>query len=204
MRKNLKKHQIGAYLALTLALAQIVLILASWLLTAAMPDVFVRSLLSAEGIRWFFGRFEENLASPLLVWLVLGSISYGAVASSGILQFSKQEYRQRVAMRLVLAEFVLFVFVMLVLILLPHAILLNVMGSLFPSSFSNSVIPYVAFMVMAMSLSFGLMSNKIKGIVGVYEAVVSQFSSCAPLFLLYVLAMQLVCSIQYLFVGQFF
>ena len=50
-----------AWVALLLGVGQVVLILTSWLLTAAMPENFPRSLLSAEGIRWFFGRFVGNV-----------------------------------------------------------------------------------------------------------------------------------------------
>ena len=50
-----------AWVALLLGVGQVVLILTSWLLTAAMPENFPRSLLSDEGIRWFFGRFVGNV-----------------------------------------------------------------------------------------------------------------------------------------------
>ena len=45
------KSKICAYAMLLLALAQVILVLLSWLITAAMPDVFPRSMLSPEGIR---------------------------------------------------------------------------------------------------------------------------------------------------------
>ena len=194
----MRNNKVRAYAVMVLAISQIVLMLASWLLTAAMPDVFVRSLLSAEGIRWFFGHFEDNIASPLLVWLVVGSIAYGVIVKCGVLQYHNREYRQRVAMRLVIVEFFIFVAIILALTLLPHAILLNVMGNLFPSSFSQSVIPYAAFALTVMGISFGIMSSKIKGIVGICDAAVWGIASGAPLFLLYVLAAQLYCSVRYL------
>lgn len=192
------RNKILAYVSLCLCLAQVVLMLASWLLTAAMPDDFMHSLLSAEGIRWFFGQFADNLASPLLVWLLVGSIAYGMVVRSGILSYDRGEYRQRVALRLVAIELLVFVVVILLLTLLPHAILLNVMGGLFPSSFSQSIIPYVAFAVSVMGGSFGLMSGRLKGILGIYEALTTGVRLASPLFLIYVLAVQLVYSILYL------
>lgn len=187
-----------AYVCLGLCLAQVLLTLVSWLLTAAMPDNFMHSLLSAEGIRWFFGQFADNLASPLLVWLLVGSIAYGMVVRSGILGYDREEYRQRVALRLVVIELLVFVVVILLLTLLPHAILLNVMGGLFPSSFSQSFIPYVAFAVSVMGGSFGLMSGRLKGILGIYEALTTGVRIASPLFLVYVLAVQLFYSILYL------
>ncbi len=103
-----------------LILAQIVLVLASWLITAAMPEVFPRSLLSPEGIRWFFGTFTANLQSPWLVWLLLISIAWGTLRASGLLNYDHKVYRQRNALRLVCLEFVLFIGVMLLLTLIPQ------------------------------------------------------------------------------------
>lgn len=199
-RKRLKT--IGAYLALILGLAQLVLVLLSWVLTAAMPDDNARSLLSAEGIRWFFGRFVSNMQSPILVWLILGSFAYGAIERSGILHYDSSEYRQRIAMCLALFECVLLVIVMLALTMVPHAILLNVMGGFFPSSFSESVIPYSCLAIVLMSVSFGLMSDKIRGVRGVYEALTSGTSRLGGLLLIYILVMQLYHS--YFFVVSHF
>ena len=192
------RNKIFAWIGLLLCLSQVVLVLVSWVLTAAMPDDYARSLLSPEGIRWFFGRFVSNLSSPVLVWLLLGSIAFGAVHKSGVLHYDRSEYRQRVAMRLALFELTLFVLVMLLLILVPHAILLNVMGGLFPSSFSNSIIPYVCFAILVMSISYGLMSFRLKTKEDVFEAMAAGVGYLAPLFVVYVLASQLYHSILYL------
>ena len=84
------KSKICAYTMLLLALAQIVLVLLSWLITAAMPEAFPRSMLSPEGIRWFFGSFTENMESPWLVGLLLLDefpISYFAIRRADNLGF---------------------------------------------------------------------------------------------------------------------
>ena len=62
------------YIALFLFLAEIVLILVSWLMSAALPTSGVRSMLSGEGLRWFMGHFGNILATPQLSWLILGAI----------------------------------------------------------------------------------------------------------------------------------
>ena len=67
------------YLALALAIAQLLLILISWVWSAALPLSGVRSMLSNEGIRWFLGHFAELMASPVLIWILLGAMAYGAV-----------------------------------------------------------------------------------------------------------------------------
>ncbi len=60
-----------------LVLAQLLLMLVSWIWSAAVPASGVRSMLSSEGIRWFFGHFAEMLATPLLVWILLLAAAYG-------------------------------------------------------------------------------------------------------------------------------
>ena len=119
MKNSHTFSRICGYAMFLLILAQLVLVLASWLITAAMPDVFPRSLLSPEGIRWFFGTFTANLQSPWLVWLLLISIAWGTLRASGLLNYDHKVYRQRNALRLVCLEFVLFSGVMLLLTLIP-------------------------------------------------------------------------------------
>ena len=67
-------------LASILALLQLLVVFLSWLVTAVAPQLYTRSLLSGEGIRWFLGRFADNLAHPLLVWLILIAIAWGALS----------------------------------------------------------------------------------------------------------------------------
>ena len=87
MKNSHTFSRICGYAMFLLILAQIALVLVSWLITAAMPDVFPRSLLSPEGIRWFFGTFTANLQSPWLVWLLLISIAWGTLRASGLLNY---------------------------------------------------------------------------------------------------------------------
>lgn len=193
------KSKICAYAMLLLALAQIVLVLLSWLITAAMPEAFPRSMLSPEGIRWFFGSFTENLESPWLVRLLLICIAWGTLQTSGLLHFDRTIYRHRNALRLVLIELVLFVAVILLLTVVPHAILLNVMGGIEASSFSRSILPYICFAIIVMSLSFGAVSNRLQGIEAMGESLSEGIRMAAPYFVIYILANQLYSSIEYLF-----
>ena len=183
------KSKICAYAMLLLALAQVILVLLSWLITAAMPDVFPRSMLSPEGIRWFFGSFTDNLESPWLVWLLLISIAWGTLQGSGILH----------ALRLVSVEFVLFLSVILLLTIVPHAILLNVMGGIEASSFSRSILPYICLAIIVMSLSFGVVSNRFMGVEAIGETLSDGIRQAAPYFVIYILVNQLYSSIEYLF-----
>lgn len=186
-----------AYLALALGIAEVGVVLVSWLLTAAMPESFTHSLTSPEGIRWFTGHFVDHLTSAWLIWLVLISISIGVVKQSRVLHFDHTQYRQRTALRLMLFELVFFVGILLALTLMPHAILLNAVGTLFPGPFSQSLIPYICFSVVVMSMSYGIMSESIKGICQVYDAMNQGIRLLSPCFLFYILVMQLYTSVLY-------
>ena len=186
-----------AYLALTLGIAEVGVVLISWLLTAAMSESFTHSLTSPEGIRWFTGHFVDHLTSAWLVWLVLISISIGVVKQSRVLHFDHTQYRQRTALRLMLFELVFFVGILLALTLMPHAILLNAVGTLFPGPFTQSLIPYICFSVVVMSMSYGIMSESIKGICQVYDAMNQGIRLLSPCFLFYILVMQLYTSVLY-------
>lgn len=72
------------YIALVLALAEGILMLLSWLLSAALPASGVRSMLSSEGIRWLMGHFSKILSTPLLSCLLLAAIAVGCLLRSGI------------------------------------------------------------------------------------------------------------------------
>ena len=196
--KNKKLDRLGAYLMLVLAVAQVVLVLVSWVITAAMPDTFPRSMLSAEGIRWFFGSFTEHLASSWLVWLLLASIAWGALKVSGLLSYDHTVYRQRIALRLVWMELAIFLCIIVLLTMIPHAILLNVMGGLMESSFSRSILPYCCFVVITLSLSFGVMSNRLESVEAMGEALSQGIRDTAPWFVVYILAIQFYSSIIYL------
>lgn len=193
------------YIALGLGIAMVILVLLSWIITAAMPDCAMRSLLSAEGIRWFFGHFAENLATPLLVWLVLGTIAYGAIKESGLL-FTLSHYKERIkeytaraGMRMVLGELVVFLIVISLLTLIPQAVLLSVTGGLFPSSFSRSIIPILAFVTAVMGISYGLVSGRQHSLADVFHCLISGFSVTGRWFLIYVLGVELYFSIGFVF-----
>lgn len=199
--RNRRQHieRLLAYVAFILGCVQVLLVLVSWVITAAMPEVFARSLLSPEGIRWFFGHFTSNLASPLLVWLLLGSIAWGAVRGSGVLHPDFTEYRQRFAYRLVGCELAVFAVIILLLTVVPRAILLNVMGGLLPSSFTSSLFPYLCFVATIAGMSFGWVSQQLRDLPSLLRALSGGIAEAAPLMVIYVLATQLVYSCLYLF-----
>ena len=190
-------RRLAAWLGCVLLLAELILILVSWLLSATMTEG-VRSLLSSEGIRWFFGSFVGIMASPLLVWLLLSLIASGSLQKSGLLAM-QQSYREKVALRSALLLLILYVAVILLLTVTPNAILLSITGSLFPSAFSRSLVPVIAFGIVLMSISFGVMSGRINSLSAVLETLSFGISKDAELFVLYILIMQFYESLWFVF-----
>ena len=190
-------RRLAAWLGCVLLLAELILILVSWLLSATMTEG-VRSLLSSEGIRWFFGSFVGIMASPLLVWLLFSLIAWGSLQKSGLLAM-QQSYREKVALRSALLLLILYVAVILLLTVTPNAFLLSITGSLFPSAFSRSLVPIIAFGIVLMSISFGVMSGRINSLPAVLETLSSGISKGAELFVLYILIMQFYESLWFVF-----
>jgi len=190
-----------------LAIAQLLLVLLSWLLSATMTEG-VRSLLSGEGVRWFFGSFVAVLASPSLVWLLLLAIAGGCLWQSGLLSvfatrskpmMAHLSYRQRVALRTTLVVALLFVAVIVALTSVPHAVLLSATGQLFPSAFSRALVPIGAFGVCLVSVVYGLMSGRFETVGDAIDSLSFGIAKAAPLFVLYILLMLLFQSLCFVF-----
>ena len=203
--------------AIFLLMAELLLFILSWLLSATRMEG-VRSLLSSEGIRWFFGSFTEIVASPLLVWLLLGLCAWGCIQRSGLLSLftsspshlftfspshfftlSPLTYREKVALRVSLVFLVIYVVMIALLTLMPHAILLSATGSLFPSAFSRSLVPIIAFGLCLVSITFGLVSGRLRDIGDTFAALSSGIAQGAPLIILYLFLIQFYESLRFVF-----
>ena len=194
------KSKLG-WTVLVLVTAQLALILLSWLITAAFPELPIRSLLSSEGVRWFFGSFTANQLTPLLAWFITAAMAVGACVRSrlwaafctkmsGLLHRrdctdGRQglHYRERIGLRLALAEFMVYVVIMLLLTVVPHAILLSVTGELFPSAFSSSLIPSLSFVLIVMSLSYGVASGTVDSVARMHRVLVGRICLAVVWFL---------------------
>lgn len=201
------KNIIGR-LIFILIIIQMILILLSWLLTAADPDSSVRSLLSSEGIRWFIGKNIENLCQPLLVWLLLLGIAWGVVKVSGLSHFiisaqafhlKQVEYRKRIAFKFVLFEFSLVLVVMLLLTVIPHAVLLNITGCLYPGPFFSGIIPVISFSSVGMGITYGCVSGRFLNFSDIFDCITVGICKVSPLIIIYIVATQLYYSFLFVF-----
>lgn len=174
------------------------------------PDFTIHSLLSSEGIRWFCSTFTENLLSPILMWLILSFMAYGAVTSCGVIKSDFKNgnapgnsadmpylFRRRHAIRIVFAEIIIAICIMLLLSVVPHATLLNAIGHLYPSSFSQIIIPYIMFVIIVCSLTYGLVFGTIRSIGDAYNILTVGLTRLAKFIPLYILTVQLYCSLRF-------
>lgn len=204
----MKNSEVGNRLgvvAFVLFLAEALLFILSWLLSATRMEG-VRSLISSEGIRWFFGSWQSIVASPLLVWILLGLIAWGSLRKSGLAPFSHLSslishlnYRDKLALRVSLAFLVIYLIILALLTLTPHAILLSATGHLFPSAFSRSFVPIISFGVCLVSVTFGLVSGRLRSLADVLNALSSGIAYGSSLIIVYLFAVQFYESLHFVF-----
>jgi len=185
-------------LAIVLILAEVLLVLLSWLLSAMGTDG-VRPLLSAEGVRWFFAHFTGFISSPLLAWLLLASMAAGCLAGSGLLRPCAWDRQHSRPLLLALLLLVAYAAVLALLTLTPHAPLLSATGTLWPSPFSRALIPVMAFAVILGAAGYGLAAHKFTSFADICHSMVGGIAALAPLFFLFVLFMQLAHSLRFAF-----
>ena len=203
-----------------LFLSEALLFILSWLLSATRMEG-VRSLISSEGIRWFFGSWQTLFASPLLVWLLLCLIAWGCLRKSGLIRFFTLSpfhlftfspfhpftlspfhlftFRDRLALRVSLVFLVIYLVILALLTLTPHAILLSATGHLFPSAFSRSLVPVIAFGVCLVSVTFGLVSGRLRSLADILDALSAGIAHGASLIVVYLFAIQLFESFRFVF-----
>ena len=199
----LGKEGLGV-VCLILFLSEALLFILSWLLSATRMEG-VRSLISSEGIRWFFGSWQTLFASSLLVWLLLCLIAWGCLRKSGLIRFftfspfHSFTFRDRLALRVSLVFLVIYLIILALLTLTPHAILLSATGHLFPSAFSRSLVPVIAFGVCLVSVTFGLVSGRLRSLADILDALSNGIARGASLIVIYLFAIQLFESIRFVF-----
>lgn len=198
--KSLFKLNI-AFITCSLLLLQIMVVILSWMIKTIYPEFNGRSLLSGEGVRWFWGNFTNNVASNILVWIILIGLSWGAIRASNILQVFKRShtlsYRERLGFRVVLIEIMIWFTVIALLSFIPHAAMLSITGQLFPSSFSKSIVPLITFIALFNSITYGLIIGRLRKGNLIIEALSNGIKQIAPYIIIYIILVQLIYSIKF-------
>ena len=197
-----KYHQRLGWLCLVMVIAETLLVILSWLLSAMRVEG-VRSLLSSEGIRWFFSSFNDLIASRVLVGLLVLMCALGCLQKSRVTTIfggkKSINFRDRLALYVALAFLLIYVVIIILLTLMPHAILLSATGHLFPSAFSRSLVPIIAFGICIFSVAFGLMAGVMQNLSDILQALSFGIAKGAPLLVFYLFAVQLVGCLRFVF-----
>ena len=197
-----KYHQRLGSLCLVVIIAETLLVILSWLLSALRVEG-VRSLLSSEGIRWFFSSFNDLVASPVLVWLLLLMCALGCLQKSRVTSIFRGtkaiSFRDRLALYVAIAFLLIYGVIIILLTLMPHAILLSATGHIFPSAFSRSLVPIISFGICVFSVSFGLMAGVMRNLSDILQALSFGIAKGAPLLVFYLFAVQLVGCLRFVF-----
>ena len=191
------KKRLLTSVIVVLTVLELMLVLLSWILSSMMAEG-VRSLLSSEGIRWFFGQYVQLLQSPFLISLLLLSFASGVFVKSGILH-KPTVYRDRIEQRVAAGMLVIYLVVLSSLTLFPHAILLSATGTLFPSPFSKALGPLVAFGMILVATVYGVIARTYTSVSAVIDASVWGLAKAAPLLLVYVFFVQFYVSLRFVF-----
>lgn len=207
MRFSLKNNIYWA--SLVLAILQIALVLTSWLLTAAMPDMPYRSLLNPSGIRWFLHNYSVKMSSPLLLHMILVAVAIGSFVNGGLWSALNQLFtkkrseitsQQSFGLTTALGLLIIEVLVLLALTFLPNAILLSITGKIYPSSLSEGIVPILAFMVISISIAYSLFSGRFHSVYEVGESMTSACEWLMPFLLLYLFGAVFYHSFIYVFI----
>lgn len=197
-------NRLFSYATVVLATLELLLVVGSWIVCTAFPESTFHTLLSSEGIRWFFGTFVANLQSETLVWLLLLLVGYGCFSESGLPHAVRHlslhggiAYRERIALMICLFELVTFLVVMTSLTCMPQAILRSVTGDLFPSDFSVSIVASLSFVLLMTGTTYGAASRSFKDIHDWTNSMLSGIRRYSFLFVLYIFAVQFACSVRF-------
>lgn len=205
IRMNLKR-KVLPWSVIVLVVLQAALVLFSWIVASVWPYAELRSVLSGEGVRWYFGSFVDNMSCPLLVWLLLGFMAYGTYSHSGLKDAlcslwrgERLAYRCRHAVYTVAVVACVMVFVVVMLAFVPHAVLLGVSGGLFPSAFSSALVPIITFSITVLSIIYGMASGGLAHVGDILRSLYSGVVMFAPFMPVYVLAVQLYYLVVFVF-----
>ena len=190
--------KILSIMTVALVVAWCLLVLLSWLLSATMVEG-VRSMLTSEGIRWFLGHSVDVLCRPLLVWLLMGAMTWGCLSRSRLLTADEKDIRRKAGLRVAALLLLLCVGGILLLTALPHAVLLSATGTLWLSPFSRALVPMLCFTVTLCAIGYGLVVRSFTSVTDIVQALVAGLADAASLLLVYLIAIPFYASLCYVF-----
>ena len=166
-----------------LLLAQVAVVLVSWLLTAMMPTSSYHTLLSGEGVRWMFRSFSKTASSPLVTIVLFWWIAAKILNDSGYLK----GHSALMSVVLLAAVCAMFVACLLLLPYEGHAggLLLSATGGLRSSPLAMAMPYLLPLLLSAVAIIYGFSTRKWRVISDPFVALTGK--SLLPLILIIVI-----------------
>lgn len=185
-------------LPLILLLLLIMLSIFGWIGSACgLP---IRSLFSADGLRWSFSHFVPNAGAAPWGEIFIGLITCSVVWRSGIMSSMKHRasLKQRRAFSLALLVLLIECAIVLSLVLPPSMVLLNPFGGLAHSPLLRGLYGMICVSFIVTGNVYGLSSGTFVTLTDVVEAHLALMRQSLPLLLSVILMSQLVACVDYM------
>lgn len=168
---------------------QAALILLSWIISAVFPAQGINSLLSDAGIRWLLSTYVTNGYSDFLIWFLFCSFFAGTFFWSRLPQkiasYSKCNYNDKFAIKVFLCELLIGIAVCIIIAIYPHSSLLGITGELFPGPFLKAVFLIFGISIFLGSLSFLIISGRVKSLEDAEKPLLFGLKSVVPLIVIF-------------------
>ena len=182
-----------------LLVAQAVLALLSWFLSATSMAGSVRTLISAEGVRWFCATLTHVVGSPFLACLIFMAMAWGTLSRCRPAAQHAPSARRRLAFRLALVVLLICLVLIALVAFVPHAMLLSATGHLWPSPFSRALVPLFCICAIAVAAVYGRASRAFLSFADVVRSWAVGVASASPLLVLYVFGVVFYASLRFVF-----
>ena len=106
-------------------------------------------------------------------------------------------YKERLGLQIILIEIMVWFSGIVLLSFVPHATMLSITGELFSSSFSKSIIPLIAFIVLLNSISYGFIVGRFRKGSQIIEALSNGIKQITPYIIIYIIFIQLFYSVKF-------
>ena len=175
---------------------EVIIIVASWIVSVLWPEYGFNPLISHRGIRWMVGELPGIVASPWLLVIILLGMTIGvylAAFSKGISSSASpstssktSKYAERIAIHATIVVAVIFLALLTYWIAGPGTLLLSATGTFLGSSLSKGLIPLFLFFCSLLSVTFGLFSGRIPNLSALISSMVSGIEKTVPFLVLYI------------------
>ncbi len=184
-----------------LCLAQVAIVLLSWVAAAMFPDSAITSLLSAEGLRWLMSSYEHNVNRSELFYCLIISFVVGTVWESGILAMiaprKPRSYNQRLGVTIVAVVVLTAVLLCLIFAIYPRSFLLGVDGTIWKGPFFPAILLIMTVSITVATCLFVVVTHSDDTFIKLFSCLTGGLRAIVPIVIIFFLLAEVVCSFRY-------